>query len=80
MMIYMEFFVLFLYYYFCCILTLRVINLTSTLVIFRKNVSPRERERERERERVKPCFFVTFNIFISHIFPKNIIEDFLRHY
>ena len=50
MMIYMEFFVLFLYYYFCCILTLRVINLTSTLVIFRKNVSPRERERERERE------------------------------
>ena len=26
------------------------------------------------RERVKPCFFVTFNIIISHIFPENLIE------
>ena len=25
-------------------------------------------------ERLKPCFFVTFNIIISHIFPKNVIE------
>ena len=24
-------------------------------------------------ERVKPCFFVTFNIIISHIFPENLI-------
>ena len=23
---------------------------------------------------VKPCFFVTFNIIISHIFPENFIE------
>ena len=26
------------------------------------------------RERVKPCFFVTFNIIISHIFHENFIE------
>ena len=32
---------------------------------FSKNVFSRERERERERE--KPCFFVTFNIIISHV-------------
>ena len=25
-------------------------------------------------ERVKPCFFVTFNIVKSHIFPENFIE------
>ena len=33
---------------------------------FSKNVS--------YRERVKLCFFVTFNIIISHIFPENFIE------
>ena len=26
------------------------------------------------RERVKPCFFVTFNIIISHKFSENFIE------
>ena len=26
------------------------------------------------KERVKPCFFVTFNIIISHTFPENFIE------
>ena len=26
------------------------------------------------RERVKPCFFVTLNIIISHVFPENFIE------
>ena len=26
------------------------------------------------KERVKPCFFVTFDIIISHIFPENFIE------
>ena len=26
------------------------------------------------RERVNPCFFVTFNIFISHSFLENLIE------
>ena len=26
------------------------------------------------KERVKPWFFVTFNIIISHIFPENLIE------
>ena len=25
-------------------------------------------------ERVKPCFFVTFDIIISHIIPENITE------
>ena len=25
-------------------------------------------------ERVKPCFFVTFDIILSHIFPENLIE------
>ena len=25
-------------------------------------------------EKVKPCFFVTFNIIISHIFPEYFIE------
>ena len=25
-------------------------------------------------ERVKPWFFATFNIIISHIFPENVIE------
>ena len=44
----------------------------------------REREREREtdrqadrqtdRQRQRPCFFVTFNIIISHVFPENFIE------
>ena len=33
---------------------------------FSKNVS--------SRETVKPWFFVTFNIIISHIFPENFIE------
>ena len=33
---------------------------------FSKNVS--------SKERVKPWFFVTFNIIISHIFPENFIE------
>ena len=26
------------------------------------------------KERVKPCFFVTFNIILRHIFPENFIE------
>ena len=26
------------------------------------------------KERVKPCFFVTFNTIISHIFPENVIQ------
>ena len=26
------------------------------------------------REKVKPWFFVTFNITISHIFPENVID------
>ena len=26
------------------------------------------------REKVKPCFFVTFNIITSHIFPENFIK------
>ena len=34
----------------------------------------REREREREKEREKSCFFVTFNIIISHISPVNLID------
>ena len=33
---------------------------------FSKNVS--------SKDGVKPWFFVTFNIFISHIFPENFIE------
>ena len=33
---------------------------------FSKNIS--------SKERVKSCFFVTFNIIISHIFPENLIE------
>ena len=33
---------------------------------FSKNVS--------SKEKVKPCFFVTFNIIISHIFLENFIE------
>ena len=28
----------------------------------------------RERERAKPCFFVTFNIITSQVFPENFIE------
>ena len=34
---------------------------------FSKNVS--------SRERMKPCFFVTFNIIIIHIFPENFTES-----
>ena len=34
----------------------------------------KEREREREKEREKSCFFVTFNIIISHISPVNLID------
>ena len=33
-----------------------------------------ERKREREGEREKSWFFVTFNIFLRHIFPGNFIE------
>ena len=25
-------------------------------------------------DRMRPCFFVTFNIIISHVFPENFIE------
>ena len=42
-----------------------MVNLTYP-VVFPKNVSA--------RERVKSCFFVTFNVIISYIFPKNFIE------
>ena len=34
-------------------------------LVFRKNVS--------SKDRVKPWFFVTFNVIISHIFPENVI-------
>ena len=34
---------------------------------FSKNIS--------SKERVKTCFFRTFNIIISHIFPENVIES-----
>ena len=34
---------------------------------FSKNVS--------SKERFKICFFRTFNIIISHIFPENVIES-----
>ena len=27
------------------------------------------------RERVKPCFFVTFNLIISQIFPESFIDN-----
>ena len=30
---------------------------------------------ESSKEKVKPCFFVTFNIIISHIFPEHFIEN-----
>ena len=43
------------------------VNLTPLLWFF-------EKERVSSKERVKPCFFVTFNIIISHIFPENFIE------
>ena len=29
----------------------------------------------RERERVKPCFFLTFNIIVNHMFPESFIKD-----
>ena len=41
------------------------VSLTA-LCGFPKNVS--------SKERIKPWFFVTFNIIISHIFPENFIE------
>ena len=34
-------------------------------VNFSKSMSP--------KQRVKPCFFVTFDIIISHVFPENFI-------
>ena len=40
--------------------------LTLTRLVVSKNVS--------SRERVKSCFFMTFNIIISHIFPQNFID------
>ena len=40
----------------------------------REKEREREREREREKEREKSCFFVTFNIIISHISPVNLID------
>ena len=39
---------------------------TPTPVVFLKNVS--------SIERVEPCFFVTFNIILKHVFPENFIE------
>ena len=52
--------------FFLTMLTLQrlgMVNLTPP-VIFPKMCFL---EREREREREKPCFFVTFNIIISHV-------------
>ena len=46
---------------------LREVSFTPPPLGFSKNVS--------SKERVKPCFFVTFNIIKSHIFPENFIED-----
>ena len=40
---------------------------------FKHNYKIFKRERERQREREKHCFFVTFNIIISHVF-ENLIE------
>ena len=40
----------------------------------REGETERKREREREGEREKSWFFVTFNIFLRHIFPGNFIE------
>ena len=40
----------------------------------RERERERKREREREGEREKSWFFVTFNIFLRHIFPGNFIE------
>ena len=40
--------------------------MTPPLYGFSKNVS--------SKERVKSCFFVTFNIITSHIFPENFVE------
>ena len=40
----------------------------------REREREREREEEREREREKTCFLVTFNVFISYVFPENLIE------
>ena len=42
------------------------VNLFYPLCGFSENVS--------SKEKVKPCFFVTFNIIISYIFPENFIE------
>ena len=42
-----------------------LIPLLPPFVFFSKDVS--------SEERLKPCFFVTFNIIISHIFPENFI-------
>ena len=52
----------------CCLTLKRLgsVNLTPPLRGFLKNVS--------SKQKVKPWFFVTFNIFISHIFPENYIE------
>ena len=44
----------------------RLGNQFDSLCCFSKNVS--------SRERVKTCFFVTFDIIVSHIFPENFIE------
>ena len=40
----------------------------SPLVVFSKILFS-------QRERVKPCFFVTFNLIISHIFPESFIDN-----
>ena len=40
----------------------------------RERERERQRETERERARERPCFLVTFNIIISHVFPENFIE------
>ena len=42
-----------------------LIPLLPLFVFFSKNLS--------SEERLKPCFFVTFNVIISHIFPENFI-------
>ena len=54
---------------FCCLFlkSLKAFNPQfDPSCVFSKNVS--------SRERVKPWFFLTFNIIISHIFPENFIE------
>ena len=58
------------------IIIIVIIIIIATLTLKRLNLTPfcGFSKNESSEERMKPWFFATFNIAITHIFPQNFIE------